>query len=194
MHDPTSRNPPQGGRLSFSGLLFIPRTLAFSVEVFLHTGMGERYADVQAVAALVLIPFYGGFWPGDDPGPLLVFHALYVVMCLRNRVEGLAGRRRPPGTHSRYTGLPRLLYRFPKHTEADFKLWVEPVLVLGLGALIAIVSPPLGTYLMAAAAGLFISVLASAAIDRQMLLDLNDLIIEQQQRAERFRAMRDERP
>jgi hypothetical protein len=180
--------------MTFPELLFIPRSLGFSVEVFLHTRMGERYADVQALAVFVLVPVFAAMWPGHDPGPLLMFLLLYMVMCLRNRVEGLASRRRPPGSHSRYTGLPRLLHRFPKHSEASFKLWVEPALVLLFGGAIAIVSAPLGTYLMAAAVGLFISVLASAAVDRQLLLDLNDLVIEQQQRAERFRAMREERP
>jgi hypothetical protein len=192
VHDPSPQSPLRNSRMTFAQLLFIPRTLAFSVEVFLHTGIGERYADVQAAAALLLIPMYTIFWPGHDPRPMLLFLMLYVAMCFRNRVAGLLRRGAPPEGHSRYTGEPRLLRHFPKHTEASFKLRVEPALVFMIGAAIAVYSEPLGVYLMLAAGGLFVSVLSTAAVDRQLILDLNDLLLEQKERAERFRAMHDD--
>lgn len=192
MNDANGRGSPRGDRLNFSQLMFLPRAIAFSVEVFLHTRIGERYADVQAAAALVIIPMSTLFWPGRDPRPTLCFLALYVLMCVRNRVEGLLARGRSPSTHSRYTGYPRLLRHFPKHDEAGFKLRVEPLLVFVFGSAVAALDEPLGVYLMVAAGCLLVSALASGAVERQMLLDLNDLVIEQRQRAERFRAMQED--
>jgi hypothetical protein len=180
--------------MTFAELLFIPRTLAFSVEVFLHTRMGERYADAQAVAVLALIPFYVVLWEGRGARPLLLFLLAYVAMCARNRLEGLLRRGQVPSSHSRYTGVPRLMSQLPGRSELDVKRYAEPGLVFLLGAATCTLTPPLGVYLMLAAGGLFLSVLSSGAVDRQQLLDLNDLMLENQERAERFRAMRGDEP
>ncbi len=194
MHNPSSQGPQGAGRLTFAEILFIPRTLAFSVEVFLHTRMGERYADVQAVAVLVLIPFYAILWEGRGVRALFAFLLAYVAMCARNRVEGLLRRGQMPACHSRYTGVPRLMGQLPGRTELQVKQYAEPGLVFLLGGATCTITAPLGVYLMLAAGGLFVSVLSSGAVDRQHLLDLNDLMIENQERAERFRAMRGDEP
>lgn len=194
MYGQSSQSPQGSGRLTFAELLFIPRTLAFSVEVFLHTRMGERYADAQAVAVLVLVPLYAALWEGRDLQPLFVFLLLYVAMCLRNRVEGILRRGELPRGHSRYTGVPRLMRQVPGRSELHVKQYVEPAVVFLLGGVLCLVSEPLGVYLMLAAGGLFVSVLASGVVDRQQLLDLNDLMIENQERAEQFRAMRGDQP
>lgn len=194
MPNPTPQAPHGAGRLTFAEILFIPRALAFSVEVFLHTRMGERYADVQAAAVLVILPFYAVLWDGRGVRPLFLFLLAYVAMCARNRVEVLLLRGRAPSGHSRYTGEPRLMARFPGRTEEEVKRFCEPALVFWLGAAFWLFTRPLGAYLMLAACALFVTVTASGLIERQQLLDLNDLMIENQQRAERFRAMREDQP
>ena len=194
MNDQQGQGQDGGPKLTFSQLLFIPRSLAFSAEVFLHTGMGARYSDVQAAAVLFLIPLYAALWEGRDPTPLFIFLGLYLVMCLRNRVEGFLRRGKMPVAHSRYTGVPRLMRHCKGRTEEYVKQHVEPVVVLILGGALCPFSEPLGVYLILAAGGLFVSVLASSAVDRQLILDINDLMIEQQERAEQFRAMREDQP
>jgi len=194
LNDQTGQAQNGNARLTFSQLLFIPRSLAFSVEVFLHTKMGDRYSDVQAAAVLLLVPLYAALWEGRDPTPLFVFLALYVAMCVRNRIECILRRGKPPVCHSRYTGLPRLMGQCPGRGEVYVKQHVEPVVVFVLGGALCPLSESLGVYLMLAAAGLFVSGLASTAVDRQLVLDINDRMIEQHERAEQFRAMRDDQP
>ncbi|RUL89426.1 hypothetical protein [Tautonia sociabilis] len=156
--------------------------------------MGERYADIQALAVLVLVPFYAALWEGRDVRPLFIFLLAYVAMCVRNRAEGLLRRRQMPICHSRYTGVPRLMGQLPGRTELEVKRYAEPGLVLLVGGALCTFTPPLGVYLMLAAGGLFVSVMASGVVDRQHLLDLNDLMIENQARAEQIRAMRGDEP
>ncbi|MEW4569543.1 hypothetical protein AB1L88_16885 [Tautonia sp. JC769] len=190
MNEQPPQHPMRSVQDTAGMLLAIPKVLAFTAEVFLHTRMGERYAGVQAVLGLPLIFIYTLIWEGHDPRPMLVFLALYVLMCLRNRVEILLRSGSAPRAHSRYTGRPRWLKYAPKVPEVKFKQDYEPSLLLLFGAATATFYPPLGIYMMLAGVGLFVSVSSSLHIERQQLLDLNDLVIEQQERAERFRAMR----
>lgn len=192
MHQEQPRPDPQTGFRNFvSILVFIARTFAVSVEVFLHRSetFGERYLDLQAAAALLLIFFWPAFCgPMHDPLPMLIFLGLYLLACLTVRMAVHRRiRRGGPQPHSRYTGTPALMKRFRRTPEIKVKRVVEPIVVFLAGSVLLAFSPPLGGYLMIASAGLFISTSLAENYDRQRLRDLNDAYLEQSRVAERFR-------
>jgi hypothetical protein len=183
----------ESARNGLSVGLFICRVLAVSVEVFLHKGMGERYLGLQAAAVLLLVPVYSLFWPGYDLRPLMLFLPAYLVMCFVARAGIAARLKRGEHCHSHYTGWPHGIKPGTKCSELTAKRVVEPAIVMMAGFLLRQFNPPLGTYLMFAAAGLLISVSASDAEQRTRSLDINDAVIDQEQVADRFREMRSER-
>ncbi|WP_169974032.1 hypothetical protein [Tautonia rosea] len=188
----TDPQSAQDGRPTFAELMIIPRVLAFTVEVFLHTRMGVRYAGAQSVAALILLLFYAAMWQEHDPAPMLAFMALFFAMCVRNRFEVLRNYGKLPRSHSRYSGYPRLMRWVTRKSETEVKQVDEPLLVLLLGFLLSPLSVPLGVYLMLASGSLALSVLTTTLIEREEMLDLNDLLLEYKERAERFRRLRDD--
>lgn len=185
-----------GGSSDKSGLpvlMFVVQAWATSVEVFLHRGFGERYLGLQAGAVLLLVPLYCLAWPHYDLRPMMMFLLAYLVMYCTARSKAVLRRWRGEQFHSYYTGRPRLMRLLPRCDEVAVKRFIEPLIVLGIGYLSAQGNRPFGTYLMCAAACLIMSVTMSVAWSRTRALDLNDAVFDQQEVAERFRAMRGER-
>lgn len=170
--------------------LFLCRTLAVSLEVFLHSGIGDRYLGLQALAVLVVVPLYMLFWPGYDLRPMTLFWWAYIVMCGIGRLGTIGKRLRGEHGHSRYTGWPRGMTGRGQWSEITVKRIVEPVFVFVWGCIIRQLNPPLGTYLMLAAGSLFISVSADEAEERVRVMDMNDAVIDQEGVADKFRHMR----
>ena len=89
---------PHSGFRNFIGLVaFAAQTFAVSVEVFLRkpSTFGERYLGLQAGAALPLMFFWPAFCePYQDPAPMFLFTALYVVACMIVRVKTASRRLR----------------------------------------------------------------------------------------------------
>lgn len=173
--------------------LFLCRALAASVEVFLHRNIGERYLNWQAVAVLVIVPVFALGWEPHDSGPLMVFLMLYVLMCAVSRIRALRRRGQGSCEHSYYTGWPRLIGPKAKCSEMTFKRVFEPLLVVSGGFLLTAWNPPLGTYLMFAAGGLFLSMTAIEVENQSRALDMHDAALEQERLTERFRDLRGDR-
>ncbi|MBL8827916.1 MAG: hypothetical protein JNM18_13145 [Planctomycetaceae bacterium] len=171
-------------------LKFICGSLATSVEVFIHRDIGERYLGTQAAAVLVIVPLFGLGWEGYDLRLLFWFLPAYLVMCLIARIGMLKRRWRGEQGHSYYTGWPRGFSGRGKVSELTMKRFLEPLAILTIGGFVCALDPPLGTYLMFAAGGLFISVNLSAEEDRTRVLDMHDAVIHQELIAERFRDLR----
>lgn len=194
----SSSAPPETGPLEDTAVtlgwgLFFCRSLAASVEVFLHRGIGERYLGWQAAAVLVIVPLFGLGWEGYDQGPMMLFLMAFLFMCFCARISSIVRRVRGRPGHTFYTGWPRIMSDRAKWSEMTIKRFVEPLIVLCIGFLFLLVSPPLGAYLMTAAVGLFMSVSAIDLEDRTRALDMHDAVIHQEVVAERFRDMRGER-
>jgi hypothetical protein len=164
-----------------------------SIEVFLHRGFGERYLAVRGPAVIPLVLAYGACWEGRDIVPMLCFLAAYLVMCARARVGILARRKRGEFGHSMYSGVPRLMRLVPGWRESAVKRFAEPLLVLGAGCLACAIDEPLGLYLILGSFFVFATATVGTGWDRNRILDLNDAVIEQQWRAEQFRAVRGDR-
>ena len=180
-------------RKSTNVAIFVCQVWAISMEVFLHRDVGERYLGPRAAAVLVLIPLYSLGWQGYDLEPLYWFLGTYFAMCFIARAGIAARLRRGEHCHSFYTGWPRFLGPRATVSEISMKRCWEPGILSLLGFAVRDWNAPLGTYLILGAASLAISVGASEAVERQRTLDMNDAVIDQEQTAERFRAMRGER-
>lgn len=188
---------PDNRALGHTGIgcwMLLCRALAVSVEVFLHRpqSFGDRYLGLQVGVALVLMFLFPAFWEGHDPRPLHTFLALFFVMCLVARIASLARRVRGGlGEHSHYTGIPWLMRAFPRLRENTIKGIVEPVLVWIAGGMAAEINAPLGTYLLWAGTGLFISVQSAVMAERRRVVDMHDAYLEQRRVVEHWRSRRD---
>lgn len=167
----------------------ISDVVSMSVEVFLRTNFGARYMNLHAGLAALLILFWPIFFPQDDPLPMLLFLVGYLLMLARARAARLAKRLqgKPDEVHSRYNGTPRLCRWMSRTSEAAIKSHVEPVVVLGLGVVLAGLSPPLGCYLVFAGLCLKATNSFIEAREQARTQDIRDMLIEQQLASERMR-------
>lgn len=149
-------------------LIGLLRPLTLPLEMFCHEDVGERYPGFASIAALLLAE---GWCLFSDNG--LAIHALmlaFVVVLIVHRVMSI--RRRLAGVNfvsSRSPGLPRIARWMPQVPE-HLLGWLEPVALLLLSALMCMVSPSLGTYLLCGSiAWLTITLLRSMAAYNRVL-------------------------
>lgn len=192
MDSQQSMSGPDQMKMVLGALHFVCRSLAATVEVFLHKSrtFGERYLGLQAAAAVLVIFFSTAFWRDENIAPVLLFLLAYLVACGIARFAVMA-RVKSGGAqiHTYYTGAPRIMRWVGSMSEETVKRIVEPMLVFLIGALVLQANVPLGTYLMLAAGGLFASVNLAAGFDRTRALDMHDAYLDQCNAAERFREM-----
>lgn len=192
-HQPEPRpmwSPAQDARTGMAILAFVGRVLAAPAQIILRTRHGERFAGAHAACALILIPFWGAFWPEESPAGMLWLWMIYIVMLLRSRAECARLRRRgEPPEHSLYDGRPRLASVFRKADERRIKAAIEPLCVLLAGFLLLPLSVPLGMFLLASAIALALVGAVAESVERGWAIEINDAWIEQRQLMERFRRM-----
>jgi hypothetical protein len=183
-------NFEQDRRASLGWMLFLVRSLSFSIEVVLRRDFGERYCDGKGVAAIFILLFYAAFYPHGDRRWVLAYLGVYLAMCVRAAIGVQRGLRRSGDrSHTRYNGFPRLMGQFPKRGERWVKANGEPMFVLSVGVLVFIVNAPMGVYLIAAGIALFLIETSMEFSERRRALDLHDSVIDQRFLAERLRRM-----
>ena len=184
-----SPNSPENRKRALNHVAFLVRTLATSVEVFLHRGMGERYLQGQAAGVLLLVIVYGPLTGLAGLDWLFAFLGFYLIACVGVRADIISRLKAGEIEHSYYTGAPRLL-RWPlfrRLPESTLKGTVEPMVVFVAGCLFLPVSEALGSYLLIAGLALAISVTLAETYERTRLMDMQDALIDQRRRAELFR-------
>lgn len=188
--DPEPRpNFLDNARSSLNLVAIVAATLANSVEVILHRRRGKRAGGVFDLAAFVLIPLWGAFFPAQDQMPILIFWVVYLIGCARNNLNPA-----DPGVHTRYSGEPILMKFFRGATdEQKFKASTEPVLVFLAGFVVLSFNEPLGTYLMAAGLGLGFTVQLALKLHRARAEQLNDARLEHEHLIAEMRRVRGER-
>jgi hypothetical protein len=173
-------------------VMLILQSCAATGEVYLHRGFGERYLSISGVVGVGVVLFFSLFWPGHNLQPLMIFLGIYVVLCVRARVECLCRRWRGDAPHSYYNGLPRMMRLLPTWDEVTVKRFVEPLTTFLIGACWLPQNQPLGFYLMITAFCMAATNTAFDGWNRVQALDMNDAVVRQQQIAERFRKLRGE--
>ncbi|MBC7817330.1 MAG: hypothetical protein IAG10_10615 [Planctomycetaceae bacterium] len=175
--------------------LFVMRSWATSIEVFIRGGFGSRYLGWQAAAVLLLAPLYCMLKKVHDSDQLLWYLSLYLGMCFLHKQGCKVRQKRGEICHSFYDGVPALRKFFPflKCSDVTFKRFIEPSLIVGLGALLVPNDEPLGMYVVIG--GLCMGFLSNVcrAQEEARLTDLNDSILDQQGLAERLRQSRGDR-
>jgi hypothetical protein len=171
-------------------LVVVMQVFARSIEVFLRRDFGHRYLGLQGALVLVLVPVFSLLFPGYDLRPLLLLLPAYLFFCVIHRLRQFRVRRNVPPRHSYYNGRPLLNSLLRKLDESWIKRFCEPFLVVVAGGMVGDWNVPLGAYLSVAGICLFFVENLLAIRESQQATDLNDALIEQQLRAERFRHMR----
>lgn len=191
MHQqPEGLTPIRDARAAMNFAVILITTYAVSLEVFLRRGMGVRHLDWRAAAVLLLVPGHTCLMPQHHDRGLILFLAAYLIACFWQRIGMWRRRwRRLPEPHSRYNGFPRLMGPSATIDEVTFKTWIEPPLVgLVAGVLLCGIDELLGTYLLFAAISLHLQSRLCSHVEEAQQTDLRDAMIEQQQRAARFRS------
>ena len=142
--EPKGWTPIEDARNVAGLFVLAAQVLSAPVEVFLRTRFGRRYFGFPSFLALFAVPMWMLFWPGEDPRPIMIFWALYVLMQLRARIEGLWMVARGDIVHTRYNGWPCLSRIFKRMSEQTIKGTIEPWLVIAVGMVTLGVSRPLG--------------------------------------------------
>jgi hypothetical protein len=177
-------------RTAVNAVVFVCKIGAFPLEVFLRWGFGSRYIGMQAIAAFLLIPLWGGSWEGHDASALGWFFLGYCIMVIVARSDVIRRAMRGEITHSYYSGTPRLLAVVPAMSEVAIKRWLEPAVALMLAWYAGLFSPPLGSLLTFSTVCLFVLVNINEFWARTQVLNLNDRVVEQEILMGRFRASR----
>lgn len=185
--EPRGWTPIQDARFAATVLMLAAQVLAVPVEVFLRVRFGRHYFGVPSAIALLAIPMWYLFWPGEDPDPLMAFWLLFIVMQLRARIESIAMIARGDVRHTRFNGEPRLARVFKKMPQEKIKANIEPLVVIGVGAALLEYSPPLGSYLIAAGCSLTVVAGVIEKLNTARALQLHDAWLEKQHEAKRFR-------
>jgi len=180
-------------RNSFNWFTLIVNSIACTVQVFIHSRIGERFVGLHGLVGAAIIFLWTLLFPQDDSRPMMWFLVAYLVMCGWTRTTSLYRKLKGRVGHSRYNGYPRVMRFCPRLNEIKVKRMLEPLLVFGTGVLCVRWSEPLGAYLMASAVALLLSVEAIEMHQRQRAMDLLDNSIDQQGIAERFRELRGDR-
>ncbi len=175
--------------------MFILRTWATSIEVFIRGNFGARYLGLQAAAVLVLAPLYGCVKKVTNFDTMFFYLSMYLALCFVHKQTVRRRKQRNEHCNTYYDGFPVLRKFFPwlKCSEVTFKRFYEPALVIALGVLQIPGDEPLGMYVVIG--GLCMGFLSNAcSVQEEVRLDdLNDSILDQQALAERLREMRGDR-
>jgi hypothetical protein len=167
---------------------------AVSVEVFLRRNFGSRYLGLQALGVPLLVGFHCYLFRDGNCAPFKPFLLAYLAALVLHRLGRLRRwcQGQPEG-HSRYAGDSWVPAVIPWLSDATAKWLVEPALVFAAAGAALPYSKPFAAYLLLAGVSLRALDAAGAVWRREQDRDLNDLVIEQESAAERFRRLRGER-
>jgi hypothetical protein len=169
----------------------VGRSLALSVEVFLHRGFGSDYVGCGLLAVFIMFVF-AKFFPDENVRPLTVFAGMYAVLWLVATINVLIRWWRGGETiHSRSNGKPLLMRVLPGWKEMSLK-HLEALLVILLGYGIRHLNRPLGDYLLVAGVFVLLRGYCLASQQRSRAVQLNDAVIEQKMVADQFQEMQQE--
>ena len=167
---------------SVNVMMLFAQSFAVPIEVLLHRKFGARYLSMKALIAVGLMIVFPVFLPHSDPRPLLWFIGVYLLMCLRARIETRWRERRGFVEHSRYSGFPRVCEHRPRWSEVTVKRIGEPFAAMLTGAIIAgLYNGPLGMFIVCGGFCMMVVATATVEADRARRLDLQDAVIDSEQ-------------
>ncbi len=184
---PQPPNMMQDAQSMLGWLMLLCCSYSTAMEVFLHRNMGERYLHFQAVGVLLLVPLHTLFLKTRDPSLTAWFLLFYLLACFAQRCNMWARRKRGQFEHSQYNGFPLLMGPKATISEHATKTWVEPLLVAVFGWLMTHADQAFGSFIITCGAAMCLKNLMGRQLREAETTDMRDSLIEQQQRANRFR-------
>ena len=187
------------GQLVWVVFRIVTWVLSIPAEVLLHHSFGVRYLSVVTLVTSLVVYAAGGFVLGGfkDAGV-----AIYACVCVCGLVgayrvwRAMADERAGVVRHSRSAGLPyRVWARVPKGGNAAFVMrCYEPLLVVAVGALVALLSLWPGMFIAACGVSVFTKHTLDAWKLRAEVLDQVDRQIESEVIAELVETRRTPEP
>jgi hypothetical protein len=187
------RNGHRQSRDLFRNTRGLLAVAAHTSESWLHFNRGEENALRRTLLGfglmLIYMIVYHLAFPRVYMFPMGLF-TLWTTLLSTVHWLGTLWRRitKKPLQHSRYTGEPHLL-RWLRCDEMTIK-WMEPPCLFALGLLVRPHSPPVGIWIMLSGLSMLILMVRAARIERKQVVDLNNSVIEQTVRAQKFGRMR----
>jgi hypothetical protein len=181
---PIERHDPTAGEI----VKAFVRSVALSLEIFLHGPMGVRYIDCGVAGILVLFLFRNLFYPSEG-APLFWFTVLYTVVWFCRMCKSIYLRHRNRiRCHSMYCGRPHLWRLLPGWRE-EYVKHLEAFIVIGLGFAVHLLNHPLGDWLIMSATWMLIRSVTLAFNLHCRVLDMHDSALEQRYIAGHFQQL-----
>ncbi len=184
---PQPSNMVEDTKNAINWLMIFVHIYSTAIEVFLHLDMGHRYLGFQAAAVLLVVPLHTFFFKTRDPSATAWFLLFYLLACFAQRCNHWDRRKSGVVIHSYSNGYPWLRGMKSKVSEIAFKTWVEPTVVAVLGVLLRQYDEANSSFLLTCAAAMCFKNLVGQHINYEEVTDMHDSLIEQQQKADRFR-------
>lgn len=190
------QSPPQSNdwavRLMMSGFQHALESMPYIVETMLHVNIGFRYIESRGIYAFLVLlsfPLLCGRYP---LWPYWTFAGIAFLCHLEQRLKAYQRMQNGDTGHSCYTGTPRLLDQFPWFSEVTFKIYIEPIVVIGISVAVLPFDRPIAVFVFVSGVLLLIKNLREETRRRFETIAMHDAWVENQMTVERFRSMRGE--
>jgi hypothetical protein len=159
--------------------LIICLSVSLPIELVLHDlrTFGVRSIPPRAAGAALLMFLFMAFHPNDNGVPLFCYMMVVILLSVIAQILATVRNRRRAVCHSRYNGRPYLMWLLP-WSEATIKR-LEPFIPFTLGWFLHRFNHPLGSFLIASAICLAITVALERIGNRERKLDMNDALVSQ---------------
>jgi hypothetical protein len=150
------------------------------IETLLHQDVGERYAGVSALIALLLLGVDAEVCPASDSTLLWMLIIGFAVRVVMVRMAGIRRRRRGDmSIHSRSSG-KSLLQRVSNRVPALVVLWIEAILVMAAALVASLFNPTVSAFLLWSGGAMLGINLIRLSAAYSKTLDEADVLVEQQ--------------
>ena len=150
------------------------------VETLLHVDVGERYAGLSALVALLLLGLDVRVCPTSDSTMVWLVIAAFAIRIVTIRLAGIRRRHRGDHSiHSRSAGrsvMSRWFSRLPQQVT----LWIEPFVVLVAALIVSVLNSTLGDFLVWSGGAMLAINLVRLSAAYSKALDAADAKVEQE--------------
>jgi hypothetical protein len=161
------------------------RSIALSLEIFLHAQIGSNYIDCGVAGILVLFIFRNLF-DLSEGAPLFWFTVVFALVWFCRMCKSIYLRHRNRlRTHSMYCGRPHLWRLLPSWRE-EYVKHLEALVMIGLGFAVRLLNHPMGDYLIMAATLMLIRSVKLAFDLYRRVVDMQDSALEQRYIGQQF--------
>jgi hypothetical protein len=151
-------------------------------ETLLHVDVGERYAGMSALAALLLLGLDAEVCPATESTLVWLVIAAFAIRIVVLRMSGIRRRRRGDHSiHSRSAGTS-VLSRWFSRLSPQAVLWIEPFVVLLVALIVSLLNSTVADFLLWSGGAMLAISLVRLSAAYSKALDDADAKVEQEAR------------